>query len=200
MKYIYLLLSLLFMSGSAMAAKTPDGREVLDNGCPEEMPFVMRISLGGRNCCAKPYLPSQGVTIDQIGPCTAQELPFPRRPDGTVTEVKDAPALVDCENGEIGYPEGMQHGSVLFLQDAKGYIDSSCCSKRSFLSGYKIPGVKGKVNELHTCKPMSIWAPEWKKADEAEKKALEKLAAKAKAEADAFQKLVDEAVRKALGK
>lgn len=180
---------LIFASLHSFAAdsyKTPDGREVLANGCPAAQPFIYRVTLGGRYCCSEPL--GQGDCVDQT-------LPFPKKPDGTVTPVINAPALVDCGNGEIGYPEGMQFGSVLFLSDTmygKGMIASECCSKRAFHSGYKMEPTKGlgKTNKLHTCYPMSIWDDIWAKAAIAEKKAVEDLIAKKKAELAALAKYI----------
>jgi hypothetical protein len=197
MKYL-LFIALALSPLASLAATTPDGREVLDNGCPAATPFVVRVSLGGRFCCEKPYSP--GVSED-TGVCTEQTLPFPKKPDGTVTPVINAPALVDCGNGEIGYPGGMEFGSVLFLPDGmygKGMVASDCCSKRAFHSGYKMDPSKGfgKANKLHTCHPMSIWEDIWAKAAVAEKKAAESLIAKKKLELEALIKLIKELDKK----
>lgn len=187
------LLLALLISTSALAATTPDGRQVLDNGCPAATPFIVRVSLGNRFCCEKPLIP--GVSED-TGVCVEQTLPFPKKPDGTVTKCGGG-AIVDCGNGECGYPEGQEFGSVLFLPDTmygKGMIASDCCSKRAFHSGYKMEPGKGlgRTNKLHTCYPMSIWESIWAKAAVAEKKAAQDLIAKKKLELEALLKLIKE--------
>lgn len=183
-----------FNAHAVDTVKDPDGRDVLENGCPPAMPFINRGA-----CCEKPLILSDPAP--QTGQCTYHSGLFPIRPWEPESPLPNSDAedkRVNCGNGSIGYPAGVVFGSVLFGNSMTDLKAADCCSKRADIVGVKGPAVggMGKSGRLAMCQPTSRWQKSWDRADQIEKKQAEDLLAKKKAELEVLIKLIEELKKK----